>query len=203
MIAFGSQLTLLLFAYCGAWSALSSSDDAPLQVAFTIDNKKYEVPVISAAQRDVAAAAAGFCHDHAAEVGIAAGDEAQLQHCAEALVPTFEQVLEKQQRAPKQHQEAGVEGVMKQQSVETITAELNIGDAVYSIPFQPFLKSVAAEARRFCVQHAVTFALRPTDPASLASCVEPVSSVLREALEGHKRDREAEAEAGALLDRWD
>ena len=30
-------------------------------LAFTIDNKKYEVPVISVAQRDVEAAAVGFC----------------------------------------------------------------------------------------------------------------------------------------------
>mmetsp|Transcript_20799 Transcript_20799/g.35027 ORF Transcript_20799/g.35027 Transcript_20799/m.35027 type:complete len:206 (+) Transcript_20799:63-680(+) len=205
MIAFASQFILLLVACCGVCPALSSSAEARMTVAFTINDKKYEVPVSSAAKRDVVEAAAGFCRAHAAEVGIAGADQAQLQHCAEALVPTFEQVLEKQQRHPKQQQEASAEGAVtaEQPPDETITAELNIGGAVYSVRFRPSQESVAAEAHHFCVQHAAIFAVQPMDPASLASCVEPVSSVLREALDGHRRDREAEAEAAALLDRWD
>mmetsp|Transcript_22312 Transcript_22312/g.41488 ORF Transcript_22312/g.41488 Transcript_22312/m.41488 type:complete len:201 (-) Transcript_22312:1900-2502(-) len=123
MIAFASQFILLLVACCGVCPALSSSAEARMTVAFTINDKKYEVPVSSAAKRDVVEAAAGFCRAHAAEVGIAGADQAQLQHCAEALVPTFEQVLEKQQRHPKQQQEASAEGAVtaEQPPDETIT----------------------------------------------------------------------------------
>jgi hypothetical protein len=58
-------------------------------------------------------------------------------------------------------------------------------------------------AREFCTQHAALFGVRASLPASLASCAEPVTSALVQALEGHQQELLAEAEAVALLDKWD
>ena len=74
------------------------------QVAFTINGKKHQVSVpASASPRQLSRVASTFCAEHTAE-------EEEEEGCVTALVPIFEQVLERQQTSAEQVQGPGQRG---------------------------------------------------------------------------------------------